>query len=128
MQQAQHRADFAGGPARNVEKRQQFLIGAALEAFGNVVRDGDGDAGAFDLVAQAVAILELRLGGSASISPPPNRSRPAILEVPRSGCISLDPLFGICHLESGIAVSRNSLKTPSEFVLNSLTYTGASGL
>jgi hypothetical protein len=51
--QREHRAHFAGGPARDVEEREQFVRRAALETFGDVVRDGQ--CGAFELVAEGMS-------------------------------------------------------------------------
>lgn len=38
---AEHGADFAGGAAGDVEEGEEFVGGASLEAFGDVVRDGE---------------------------------------------------------------------------------------
>jgi len=46
----EHRADFAGGAARNIEERDQFIRCAALKSFGEVV--GDGERGALELVTE----------------------------------------------------------------------------
>ena len=49
FEEAEHGADFAGRAACDVEKGEQFVGGAALEAFRDVV--GDGEGGAVELVA-----------------------------------------------------------------------------
>ena len=51
LQDAHHRADFAGRAAGDVEKGQELAGSAALEALGNVV--GNRKRGALELIAQS---------------------------------------------------------------------------
>ena len=42
FEEAEHGADFSGGTAGDVEECDELVGGAALEAFGDVVGDGEG--------------------------------------------------------------------------------------
>jgi hypothetical protein len=58
FKQTEHGADFSGGASGDVEERKQLVGGAAFEAFGNVVRNGE--CGALYLIAQAGMAPEWR--------------------------------------------------------------------
>lgn len=49
FEETEHGADFTSGASGDVQKCQKFIRRAALEAFGDVV--GDGQGGSFQLVA-----------------------------------------------------------------------------
>ena len=52
----EHGADLAGGAASDVEEGEEFGGGAALEAFGDII--GNGQGGAAELIAQVAGLGE----------------------------------------------------------------------
>lgn len=56
LQKTEHGPDFACGSTGNVEECKKFLVGSALEAFGDIIRNRNGRA--LDLVAQAALTSE----------------------------------------------------------------------
>jgi len=53
---SEHGSDFASRAPRDVDEREKFIRGAALEAFGSIV--GDGQRGAVKLVAKTAIGLK----------------------------------------------------------------------
>jgi hypothetical protein len=57
FEEAEHGADLPGGAAGDVEEGEEFVGGAALEAFGDVVRNGEGAAVELVALGEGDAIL-----------------------------------------------------------------------
>jgi hypothetical protein len=62
-----HRSDFTGRTTSDVKKSEQFIRAAALEAFGDVIRDGERSA--LHLIAQASVATEGFVTGEGIGSP-----------------------------------------------------------